>query len=194
MACGDKYAHLVRTAGGLTAKRRHSSMLATEPDYGQWFEAAQELRSKVNRQWSVLRKAELEREQGTALSDDLRASIGGYVDATAAMPVPWDVWMSANELLEPGPRIDHAVDVMMMGACELEKIDEALGSIGVDAPEVPGPKATPGGASKGLGGIVDSVQTVAMIALVGAAAYGVAKLVIMARKSAPAPLAEVSEA
>ncbi len=185
MTCGDKYAHLVRTANGLTAKKRSASMLSTEHDYLNWFDAANELRSKVNRQWSLLRKAEIEREQGTPLSDELRGPINGYIEATASLPVPWDIWQTAPELLDPAPRIDLAVDVMVMGTCELEKIDDAMLSLGVPVPEVPGPKKTPG-AAKGISGIVDSVTTVAILALVGAAAYGVAKLVIQARKQAPA--------
>lgn len=190
--CGDKYAHLVRTANGLTTVRRHGGVMATEVDYQHWNDAAIDMRAKVNRQWSLLRKAELERESGTELSDSLRHSIGAYTDAVQALPTPWNIWDDPQTKADPAPRIDQAVDVMVMGACELEKIDDAAASIGVDVPEVPGPKPSPG-STKGIGGIVESVKTVAILAIVGTAVYYTAKLVIAARKSAPTPLAEGME-
>jgi len=189
MACGDKYAHLVRTANGLTAKRRYTGMLATEHDYARWQEAANEMVPKINHHWSKLRKAELEREQGTPLSDELRESIPAFGQAVGALPVPWDVWQTGSELLSPDARIEQAISVMILGACELEKIDEAMLSLGMTVPEVSGPRPTPG-APKGMSGIIDSLQTVAIIGLIGVAIYGTAKLVMQVRKQPAAPALE----
>jgi len=186
MACGDKYAHLVRTTSGLTQRRRFTGAIATEHHYSDWHDAATALVAKVNRQWSTLRKAEIERENGTPLSDGLVPSVQAYIVSTMELPVPWDLTMTGSELVNPEPRIDQAVDLMAMGACELEKIDGALESLGVPVPEVAGPKPVPGAG----GGILDSLQTVAMLGLVGAAAYGIAKLVIYARKQPAAPALE----
>jgi hypothetical protein len=166
--------------------------MATEVDYENWHEAAIAFRGKINRHWSALRKAELEREEGTPLSDGLRGSISAYSQATEELPIPWNIWDDPQTKADPGPRIDQAVDVIYMGACELEKIDEAMHQIGLAVPEVPGPKPAPGDTTKGMGGIMESIKTVAILALIGAAAYGTAKLVIAARKTAP--LAEGSEA
>lgn len=183
MACGDKYSHLVRTASGLTARRRYSGIIATEYHYSDWHDAAMSLLAKVNRQWSLLRKAELEREAGTPLSDELLAEGAAYSDATRDLPQPWDLTMTGSEMVNPEPRIDQAVDVMAMGACQIEKINEALEGLGLPVPEI-GPKEQPKPP-----GIFESIQTVAMIALVGAAAYGIAKLVIMSRKQPALPAA-----
>ena len=180
MACGEKYAYLIRTDTGLTEKKRCRAY-CNETDYADWHTAAHGLQTKILKQWAILRKTELEREQGTALSDASKETIAAYEESTRNLPLPW--WSMATHL--PAPKVDQAVEVMWMGCCELEKIDEALTELGVEVPEVPGPKEGPRQPT-----ILESIQTVAMLGLVGAAVYGIAKLVILSRKKMPLVAAE----
>lgn len=173
MACGDKYRYLLRTASGLEADRPCLAF-CNEKDFADWFERVHEIGALVNERWASLRKLEIDRGQGTPLSDSVRDAAGAYFEAASKLPDPY--WTMFSIL--PEQKVGQALAVGEMGLCQIETIDDAAASLGEQLPEIHGPRAP----KVRPGGVLDSLQTVAMLGVVGVGLYFAGRYVIRTQR------------
>lgn len=124
MACGDRYAHLLVTATGLSPANPYDR-LATSADFNEWEERARELSIVVRSFFDALRPVETDTAQWNALVERQNAMVAAY----EALPtVLWDT----------GASIAQAIDVCRQAACLLELIEDRLATYGAKPPPTPG--------------------------------------------------------
>lgn len=164
MSCGDKYAHLLRTATGLTPADPCPSLgkLCVTGAYDSWLPVADRVAREAKRRIDLLSEAsEPVPPQIQDRASDFFASMEDLPRSTWSDPFTLERAM-----------IDRLIEVAREGTCVMEILDGQIEAAGLQQPETggstdPKPEEHP---------IADAIGTVAVFALVGGATYAVYKV------------------
>lgn len=177
MACGDKFAHLVRTSKGHTAQTPCGvTGICTGLDVLAWGEAAEHLRATVTAAWQRLiyyqtGPGELD-VPAVFPSSAILSSYNAFRKAVDEIPGFWTL-LGAIGTQNEAEMVNGIVGTMRDGVCVLEKIQNAIAGLGGEQlaiGEKPGDSA---GVGPRISGFLDSFGSLLFVGALVAGAWWV---------------------
>lgn len=149
MACGDKYAHLIRTVDGHTPEDP-CGYWCNLGNWEDWEQSMEALRAKVYSKHGELQRQAITAGRGDVTDKIERLYIGpgdnAYAATLALEPSALDAFPGDADI---SAAISKAIETMDLYACALEQVDAGYVELGLGVPETPGAVTAPPPSAEG---------------------------------------------